>query len=738
LLASVCQGEMVATNVVVEQAVATKDLLIQYDLGGSASNQVWVRADLFSEGSNLNGRSFSGDMGLVTPGAGKQARWLAGDDWNEQFGVVDVQLLVNDGIAEAGEVLSFPCALPKSGATVKSYTGDDGDLQVGTAWPATRFTVHDSSDQGYFTDHLTGLMWQRYGGNVGAWTTAVSAVESLELGGYDDWRLPNLSELRSLLSYGIPTSTFPAYQVASRGSSYFSSSTPPSASDSAWCVNIFDGHVFAASKSNGRNYLAVRDSGSAGSVSLAATGQEGSSMAGDDGSYQAGIAWPSPRFVDNGDNTVTDLLYGLMWMKSAYGGTWSSAVAHGLNLSYAGYSDWRLPNVLEMTSLMDQGASNQISAEWPGTMSASSTWWTSTSNRSQTNMAWGVTFGSVNSAVMPYFKTQTKGYYPVRSIDPSEIPDPPAAIPYQKTGQVATYLAGDDGSMQKGAWQAFGASYSSSQHSVIDPVTFLMWPLSPLLFSGTWEDAVQYCNDLVLDGYSDWRIPNLHEMNSIIHFGRVNPAFHSSLIAFPNTFYWTGTTCAQDTNRVWMVQMGNGGNYAGSKGSTYPVFPVRNSSPRLPKTGQTVSYVYGDDGTYKIGASGAYAAADRFRDHGNGTITDRQTDLMWLQTAAPSAATNWAAAVLFCNEMNYGGYSDWRLPHVRELSSFFDYGEATSVVPTEFPLMNVQTNLGYWTSTTAAGNTNLAWVFLLQEGGSMMSPKDSLRYFLPVRDDVQP
>src|SRR5262249_52687246 len=80
-----------------------------------------------------------------------------------------------------------------------------------------------------------------------------------------------------------------------------------------------------------------------------------------DGEDRAGVPWPAPRFVNNGDGTVTDKLTGLVWTQQFCGtNTWDGAVALvkvlsrgacGLNdNSVAG--DWRLPNVAELLSLV--------------------------------------------------------------------------------------------------------------------------------------------------------------------------------------------------------------------------------------------------------------------------------------------------------------------------------------------------------------------------------------------------
>ncbi|UCE58889.1 MAG: DUF1566 domain-containing protein [Phycisphaerales bacterium] len=61
------------------------------------------------------------------------------------------------------------------------------------------------------------------------------------------------------------------------------------------------------------------------------------------------------NFQDNGDDTVTDLATGLMWMKndSGAGYDWEAALDYAGNLSFAGHDDWRLPNAKELQSIVD-------------------------------------------------------------------------------------------------------------------------------------------------------------------------------------------------------------------------------------------------------------------------------------------------------------------------------------------------------------------------------------------------
>ena len=90
-----------------------------------------------------------------------------------------------------------------------------------------------------------------------------------------------------------------------------------------------------------------------------------------DGELQRGVAWPTPRFTDNGDGTVTDYLTGLTWLRDASclgNQDWAEAFAQVAKLNagdpfmcayYTGtYADWRLPNIKELLSLIDYGRVN--------------------------------------------------------------------------------------------------------------------------------------------------------------------------------------------------------------------------------------------------------------------------------------------------------------------------------------------------------------------------------------------
>jgi hypothetical protein len=155
-----------------------------------------------------------------------------------------------------------------------------------------------------------------------------------------------------------------------------------------------------------------------GSIDCAGTGQ--------DGDLQKGVAWPNPRFTDNEDNTVTDNLTGLMWAQDANATgteTWSNALTYCNDLDLGGHTDWRLPNVKELLSLIDwafagPALSNDAGTDKWGTGLSSFSgvqsdyYWSSTTCAHGTGNAWSVGLGRGYVG----YPNKTNSYYvwPVR------------------------------------------------------------------------------------------------------------------------------------------------------------------------------------------------------------------------------------------------------------------------------------------------------------------------------------
>jgi hypothetical protein len=168
------------------------------------------------------------------------------------------------------------------------------------------------------------------------------------------------------------------------------------------------------------------------------------------------------------------------------------------------------------------------------------------------------------------------------------------------------------------------------------------------------------------------------------------------------------------------------GTYEGGGGATYDA--------GVPKTGQTTSYRTGDDGDLEKGVAWPNP---RFTDHGDGTVTDNLTGLMWTKNANLLVVPRtWNGAIDYCNGMNSGagtyGYADWRLPNVRELQSLIDYGRSWPALPSGHPFTGVQP-VYYWSSSTPAAITGSAWGVHLGYGHVGDDSKSNTSFVWPVR-----
>jgi len=166
----------------------------------------------------------------------------------------------------------------------------------------------------------------------------------------------------------------------------------------------------------------------------------------------------------------------------------------------------------------------------------------------------------------------------------------------RKTGQTNSDLEGDDGwfSTNYGiAWPVPRFTIGTGPDGtnlVTDNLTGLMWARNAAMWEDAavdWTNAVTNCNALVYGGHSDWRLPNIGELGSLIDW-RWNPAVPntegtgqwSQNDPFTDVYQygnWTSTTYRNDTAQAWLMQMhgGYGCRYGCDKTKSYRVWPVR-------------------------------------------------------------------------------------------------------------------------------------------------------------------
>jgi len=246
-------------------------------------------------------------------------------------------------------------------------TGQDGEYNINSL-------SYTDNGNGTVTDNNTGLIWQKEDDeNLYNWyqasgtyhatynSSSQNVCGSLNLGGHLDWRLPTKKELMSIVDYGLPYRTInTTYFPNAHASYYWSSTNYASQSIYAWDVFFDYGSVSFWYKSNSMYVRCVR-----------------------------GGQYPSQSFVDNNNGTVTDNATGLIWQQGEPGYmAWDSALSYCKGLSLGGHSDWRLPNIKELESLLYYPATE--TSFFPNAYAGF--YWSSTTYASLPYYAWDVFF----------------------------------------------------------------------------------------------------------------------------------------------------------------------------------------------------------------------------------------------------------------------------------------------------------------------------------------------------------
>jgi hypothetical protein len=302
-----------------------------------------------------------------------------------------------------------------------------------------------------------------------------------------------------------------------------------------------------------------------------------------------------------------------------------------------------------------------------------------------------------------------------------------ATLTLPQTGQTVSYATGDDGDVRAGvSWPVprFAPGTGPEADCITDNLTGLMWHKAATS-AMTWTDAIPTTAATPLCGHSDWRVPNINELESLTHAGETSNAAWLNSQGFTSlgvAYYWTSTTRPDLTNQAFMINLGTA-NYEvffESKDNSHYILPVRGiTSGRAPvwATGQAAVYMPGDDGDIRAGVAWP---SPRFEITGtaNACMFDNLTGLMWVRQPSTATSVSWQEAVTYANDLTLCDYNDWRAPNRRELRSLTNYG--TSNAPGYLTGQGFQDVQGlYWTSTTSPITSANAYV-------NFLSPADKV------------
>ena len=429
------------------------------------------------------------------------------------------------------------------------------------------------------------------------------------------------------------------------------------------------------------------------------------------------------HFIDNSDGTVTDTRTGLMWMRCAMGQTWDGATCSGIALDYAwnsawnsaiaehitfaGHSDWRVPDIDELLSIVDPTRSEPAIDTAVFLNTPNRSFWSDTP--ADSGNAHYVSFSNGCS-----FESGRLNSKHLRLVRGSSV------VP------LSVYVDNQDGTVTDTrtglTWMRCALGQTWDGNTCTGKATIYKWGEVNNL-------AYNYAN------HNDWRLPILDELDGISDRSKKRPAIdRSTFPETPITYFWTSTCPSKYT--AYIYSFNSRGSVSESHGFSHHVRLVRGISRNalLENVKLVESESIEPVASYDVGmdfyevepatmtgldVSGMSDMPERLElatetdstrsiagpsetpsiyvDNQDGTVTNTRTGLTWMRCAsgqtwdgtsclgAPNTFT-WHAAM--ARRQDFSGHTDWRLPEVTELQSIVDSS-----------VFNKLTRVFFWTSS---------------------------------------
>ena len=552
-----------------------------------------------------------------------------------------------------------------------AFFGQDAHYaKLGVCSPLDITVDSSNPDEPLVINRNTGLMWQQ---NITkesyTWENAMSHCEELTYAGYDDWRLPSVQELMSIIVSGKYREDynmtffnfFPEYAEHYNNFMFWTSNIAVYAYSYAWYLNFYRSDIRAYSRTD--NHLAICVRGEKLPASLFEVSEI------------------------NGDEVVTDAATGLMWQKNpGLKSTWKEKLYYCEHLVYAGYSDWRLPNRNELLSLADYD--RYPASDFPGITSSTEYVYSSTSG-------YGLDLGEGH--MLPMGKDLMSIYhnepvYCVRSgicpegkfLHGSECLDDPCAAAVCEVGN------------------STGVCVPKTETS------YECQCLEGFFWNGT--GCVNPCAEN----------PCMKTANSNGKCTAVNSSLY--LCGCNDGYVWNNGKCdtfATDVKTVGSICTGQKGCYDDKYGIDC------SGSKSVPFSGQDAFYA-------SIGMCSKQDFSVKTAG-GQNIIVDNNTKLEW-QQASPQKQLSWYDAYAYCDALEYGGKSDWRLPAPHEFLTIADISESFVLLNrdyfTEIPKTPTD-GRNFWADNAQILDTYEGWT-------ASYPQKDDIHFVMCVRGRTLP
>jgi hypothetical protein len=319
---------------------------------------------------------------------------------------------------------------------------------------------------------------------------------------------------------------------------------------------------------------------------------------------------------------------------------------------------------------------------------------------------------------------------------------------YNNSGEITQPALGEDFYGQDAHYVGPQPSYrDNGDGTITDLVTGLMWQKTPdLVNQSTFTEAVTNAYTIDLAGHTDWRLPSLKELYSLIDFrGHIWRTVEESTPYIDTNYFDFVYGDVTAGERIIDAQYWSSTSYVGTTMNNDPtIFGVNFADgrikgyPFMSPRGEPTNFVRYVRGNTDYGKN-------NFVDNGDGTVTDIATNLMW-QQADSGVGYNWRQALTYAEALDLAGYDDWRLPNAKELQSIVDYKRApdalhaVQVGPAIDPVFQI-TNIGtsqdpdypyFWSGTTHLDGPHNWGVYVTfgEAWGYMEQPPGSGNYNL--------
>lgn len=525
-------------------------------------------------------------------------------------------------------------------------------------------------------------------------------LNCIKYGGYEDWRMPNKDELRSILDYGlkeiaIDTKLFENCQIGD----YWTKNVYKLQPYFGWAIFFGFGSGIAKSMDTKRYVMVVRG--------------------GHDRRFgESDLS----RFKDNGDGTVTDEATGLMWQQSENARS-GAELARKLckEMTLGGYTDWRLPNIKELNTILNlkEAHSNWFFREFFPAKEVSGMLHYSSGTVFKNHYVWVTNFtygydgyyGGQNAPLL---------FRAVRDVKKKKATTDTFVITH--TGEKEAYdLEGHSRTPSEVPGCDAGRITIPMRYELIekdvlikDLNTGLIWDIAHEAEEMTWEEAVAFIHTLNsqgFGGYADWRLPEREELRSIVRYDDRIPAIDTAYFTKARSeLYWTAQEDKNNPSLAWGIYFGYGCAICFPKSTRACVRAVR------------------------AGMEGLFSrdAVERFVIHGDNTVTDKTTGLMWMQDETPLMTLY--EAFEYCEGLNLAGYTDWQLPNMKELGSIVNLTEGKEWFYKKiFPATNIAPQGFYMASTTFDATFGWGCNFQFGFDGYYADRKNGKYPFRPVR-----